>query len=65
LIHALAGSARLAGRSLSEAIKSDAQIRRLLTQDEIEGLLSADAQLGQCRALVDRLLEAPQKRSAT
>jgi len=64
MIHALAAAARLAGCSFSEAVRSDAAISRLLTQDEIDSLLSADAQLGQCRALVDRLLEAAPKRSA-
>ncbi len=64
MIHALAASARLAGCSFSEAVRSDAVISRLLTQDEIDTLLSADAQLGHCRPLVDRLLGPTPKRSA-
>jgi adenylosuccinate lyase len=57
MVHSLVASARLDGLSFSEAIARDSDICRLLTHEEIGRLLSVDAQIGQCRALVDRVLE--------
>lgn len=58
MIHSLVGSARLDGLAFSEAIARDSDICRHLTQEELDSLLSVDAQIGQCRALVDRVLGA-------
>jgi len=57
MVHSLVAAARPAGLSFSEALARDSDIRRLLTQEELDRLLSVDAQIGQCRALVDRVLE--------
>ena len=57
MVQSLVASGRLAGLSFSEAIARDSDIGRLLTQEEIGGLLGVDSQIGQCRALVDRVLE--------
>jgi adenylosuccinate lyase len=64
MVHRLVASARLDGLSFSKAIARDRDICRLLSQEEIDLLLSVDAQIGQCRVLVDRVLELGSGRRA-
>lgn len=56
-VHSLVAAARLAGRSFVEAVVEDPEICAHLSREELDSLLSVDAQIGQCRALVDRVLE--------
>ena len=57
MVQSLVASARLAGLYSPEAIARDSDIGRVLTQEEIDSLLGVNFQIGQCRALVDRVLE--------
>ncbi len=56
ILHELTKAARREGHSFAEAVAQNDDIRRLLSKKEIEALLDPRAQLGQCQALVDRLL---------
>lgn len=58
LIHGLVASARAKGQSFAQAVSTDPDICAYLSRDELEGLLDFEAQLGQCRELVDRVLAA-------
>ncbi len=57
LIHQLAASARDKGQSFTDAVVSDAEIGAHLNRVELGRLLEFEAQIGQCHALVDRVLE--------
>ncbi|MGD9540344.1 class-II fumarase/aspartase family protein [Methylocystis sp.] len=65
IIHDLARTAQSEGRSLSEAIRYDSEIRRRLNKEEIDNLLDARFPMGQCQALVDRVLQVKPKRGAS
>jgi len=65
IIHDLARAAQSEACPLSQAIKNDSEVRRFLTEEEIDGLLDARAQIGQCRALVDRVLKVKRKRGVS
>lgn len=56
LVQRLAASARRDGQPFAAAIAGDRDICSYLTKQELELLLTADAQNGQCQALVDRVL---------
>ena len=56
LVHDLLIEARSLGRSLRDSVKDDHDIRAQLSQSELEALLDPLAQIGQCQALVDRVL---------
>jgi adenylosuccinate lyase len=58
LVHDLLTEARSSGRSLRDAVMNDHDIRAHLSQSELEALLDPLAQIGQCQALVDRVLVA-------
>jgi adenylosuccinate lyase len=62
LIHRLVASARSCGQSLRDAIAADNEICAHLNTAELDGLLNAEAQIGQCQALVDRVLGADLRR---
>lgn len=56
LVQRLAASARRDGQPFAIAIAGDQDICSHLTKQELDLLLTADAQIGQCQALVDRVL---------
>jgi adenylosuccinate lyase len=58
-IHRLVASARLKGQSFVEAVRTDPEIAVHVGRDELDTLLSFDAQLGRCGELVDRVLNSP------
>ncbi len=60
IIHQLVASARPQGMTFRDAIMSDADIRAHLNERELEALLDPHGQIGQCQALVDRVLAATQ-----
>jgi adenylosuccinate lyase len=57
MIMMLAAAARREGLSFADAVMRDQDIRTHLPDAEIARLLDPYAQIGQCIALVDRLLE--------
>ncbi|MGJ0504188.1 MAG: class-II fumarase/aspartase family protein, partial [Methylocystis sp.] len=65
IIHDLARAAQSEACPLSQAIKNDSEVRRFLTEEEIDGLLDARAQIEQCQALVDRVLKVNPKRGVS
>jgi adenylosuccinate lyase len=56
IVMSLAAAARAEGRSFPDAVAQDETIRSHLGDDECMRLLDPSAQIGQCVALVDRLL---------
>jgi adenylosuccinate lyase len=56
IIHALSAAARSADQPFSVAVAADPAITAHFSQQELAAFFSAEAQTGQCRALVDRLL---------
>jgi len=56
LVYALAERARASGESLSAAAQSDRQILQYLSPAQVEALLDPAGQVGQCAAMVDRVL---------
>jgi len=56
LVQRLAASAQHKGQPFAAAIARDRDICSHLTKQELDLLLTADAQIGQCQALVDRVL---------
>jgi adenylosuccinate lyase len=57
IVHALSAAARREGRTFSDAVARDKDIRAHLSAEEIARLLDPSAQIGQCQELVDRLLQ--------
>jgi adenylosuccinate lyase len=64
VIQRVAASARREGRSFAAALAGDRDICACLTKEELNWLTAFDAQMGQCQALVDRVL-LTQRGSAT
>ncbi len=64
VIQRVAASARCEGRSFAAALAGDRDICACLTKEELNWLTAFDAQMGQCQALVDRVL-LTQRWSAT
>jgi adenylosuccinate lyase len=60
IIHQLVAKARPRGVTFRDAVMNDADIRAHLNEHELESLLDARVQIGQCQALVDRVLAATQ-----
>jgi adenylosuccinate lyase len=56
VVQRLAVSARREGRPFAAAIAEDRDVCSHLTKEELDRLITADAQIGQCQALVDRVL---------
>jgi adenylosuccinate lyase len=63
VIHRLSTSARITGKPFAVAAAEDPEIRAHLSQEELDRIFSAEAQTGQCRALVDRLLAMDEEHS--
>jgi adenylosuccinate lyase len=60
-VHRLAIAAQEKGHPLSAAAAADPEICAHLTQEEIAQIFTVEAQIGECRALVDRVLEREPK----
>jgi adenylosuccinate lyase len=56
VVQRLAASARHEGRSFAAAIAGDPEICAHLSKEELDRLFTVDAQIGQCQALIDRVL---------
>jgi adenylosuccinate lyase len=57
LVKCLVAAARPKGQSFIEAVTKDSAITAHLGQDELAKLLDFEAQVGQCKELVDRVLD--------
>jgi adenylosuccinate lyase len=57
VVQRVASLARREGRSFAGSVAGDRDICAYLTKDELDRLAAADAQIGQCQALVDRVLQ--------
>ena len=58
IVQRMATLARREGRSFAAAIAEDREIVTWLTKEELDRLTTIDAHIGQCQALVDRILQA-------
>ncbi|HUI19777.1 MAG TPA: adenylosuccinate lyase family protein [Methylocella sp.] len=56
LIQHLAASARREGRPFAALLAEEREICACLTKEQLDWLIAADAQVGHCQALVDRVL---------
>jgi adenylosuccinate lyase len=56
-VQGMAALARAEGRSFADIVASDRNICAYLTKEELDRLTMVDAQVGQCQALVDRVLQ--------
>ena len=62
IIHGLVASSRPKGMTFRDAVMNDADIRAHLSEEELEALLDPGGQIGQCQALVDRILQTAGRR---
>lgn len=56
IIQRAAASARREGRSFAALLSEEREICACLTKEQLDWLIAADAQVGHCQALVDRVL---------